>query len=134
MSARPFFTPDLVVRLRDLRKFRGLTQRQLGRLSGVGEKTISSFETGQRIESLKLSQLRAILGVFNLTEADFFAQSAEEIFGAISGGPQRDCAHWYANEIARIVHAAKSQGLDVRVILNTARDILSERRGMRGVA
>jgi transcriptional regulator with XRE-family HTH domain len=49
----------------------------VARLSGVGEKTISSFETGQRIGSLKISQLRKLLGVYGLTEADFFGGSVE---------------------------------------------------------
>ena len=45
---------DLVLKLRELRRMRGLTQKDVARLSGVGQKTISSFETGERIGSLKL--------------------------------------------------------------------------------
>ena len=40
---------DLVLKLRELRDLRGLSQKDVARLSGVGEKTISSFETGERI-------------------------------------------------------------------------------------
>ena len=50
----------------------------MARLSGVGEKTISSFETGQRIGSLKLAQLKRLLGVYGLTEADFFGGAVEK--------------------------------------------------------
>ena len=39
---------DLVLKLRELRRMRGLTQKDVARISGVGHKTISSFETGER--------------------------------------------------------------------------------------
>ena len=68
---------DLVLKLREIRRLRGLSQKDVARLSGVGEKTISSFETGQRIGSLKLEQLRKMLSVYGLTEADFFGSSVE---------------------------------------------------------
>ena len=68
---------DLVLKLREIRRLRGLSQKDVARLSGVGEKTISSFETGQRIGSLKLDQLRRMLSVYGMTEADFFGSSVE---------------------------------------------------------
>ncbi|MDQ3279870.1 MAG: helix-turn-helix domain-containing protein [Acidobacteriota bacterium] len=68
---------DLVLKLREIRRLRGLSQKDVARLSGVGEKTISSFETGQRIGSLKLEQLRSMLSVYGLTEAEFFGGSIE---------------------------------------------------------
>ena len=68
---------DLVLKLREIRKLRGLSQKDVARLSGVGEKTISSFETGQRIGSLKISQLKRLLSVYGLTEAQFFGGSVE---------------------------------------------------------
>lgn len=68
---------DLVLKLREIRKLRGLSQKDVARISGVGEKTISSFETGQRIDSLKLAQLKRLLGVYGLTEAEFFGCSIE---------------------------------------------------------
>jgi transcriptional regulator with XRE-family HTH domain len=69
---------DLVLKLREIRRMRGLSQKDVARLSGVGEKTISSFETGQRIGSLKLAQLKRLLGVYGLTEADFFGATVEK--------------------------------------------------------
>lgn len=69
---------DLVLKLREIRRLRGLSQKDVARLSGVGEKTISSFETGQRIGSLKISQLKNLLSVYGLTEADFFGSSVEK--------------------------------------------------------
>jgi transcriptional regulator with XRE-family HTH domain len=68
---------DLVLKLREIRRLRGLSQKDVAKLSGVGEKTISSFETGQRIGSLKLAQLKRLLGVYGLTEAEFFGCSVE---------------------------------------------------------
>ncbi|HEY0372940.1 MAG TPA: helix-turn-helix domain-containing protein [Thermoanaerobaculia bacterium] len=68
---------DLVLKLREIRRLRGLSQKDVAKLSGVGEKTISSFETGQRIGSLKLAQLKKMLKVYGLTEAEFFGCSVE---------------------------------------------------------
>ena len=68
---------DLVLKLREIRRLRGLSQKDVAKLSGVGEKTISSFETGQRIGSLKLAQLKKLLSVYGLTEAQFFGCSDE---------------------------------------------------------
>jgi transcriptional regulator with XRE-family HTH domain len=68
---------DIVLKLREIRRIRGLSQKDVARLSGVGEKTISSFETGQRIGSLKLAQLKKLLAVYGLKEADFFGASLE---------------------------------------------------------
>jgi transcriptional regulator with XRE-family HTH domain len=69
---------DLVLKLREIRRLRGLSQKDVARLSGVGEKTISSFETGERIDSLKLSQLKNLLAVYGLTEGDFFGGTIEK--------------------------------------------------------
>lgn len=68
---------DLVLKLREIRRLRGLSQKDVAKLSGVGEKTISSFETGQRIGSLKLAQLKKLLSVYGLTESEFFGCSVE---------------------------------------------------------
>src|SRR5215212_8226301 len=69
---------DLVLKLREIRRLRGLSQKDVARLSGVGEKTISSFETGERIGSMKLAQLKRLLAVYGLTEAEFFGGSVEK--------------------------------------------------------
>src|ERR1044071_8251031 len=68
---------DLVLKLREIRRMRGLSQKDVARLSGVGEKTISSFETDERIGSLKLSQLTRLLGVYGLKESEFFGGTIE---------------------------------------------------------
>ena len=72
---------DLVLRLRELRRLSGLSQEEVARRSGVGVKTLSSFETGVRIESLKVSQLRSILRVYGVSESQFFASDLETSLG-----------------------------------------------------
>ena len=69
---------DLVLKLREIRRLRGLSQKDVARMSGVGEKTISSFETGQRIGALKLAQLKRLLAVYGLSEAEFFGGMVEK--------------------------------------------------------
>ena len=69
---------DIVLKLREIRRMRGLSQKDVARLSGVGEKTISSFETGQRIGSLKLAQLKNMLKVYGMSETEFFGGSVEK--------------------------------------------------------
>ena len=69
---------DVVLKLRELRRMRGLTQQDLADLSDVGPKTISSFETGERIGSLKLAQLERMLEVYGLTESEFFGGTIEK--------------------------------------------------------
>ena len=69
---------DLVLKLREIRRMRGLSQKDAAVLSGVGAKTISSFETGERIGSLKLAQLERLLAVYGLTQAEFFDGRVEK--------------------------------------------------------
>lgn len=69
---------DLVLKLREIRRLKGLSQKDVAKLSGVGEKTISSFETGERVGSMKLSQLKKLLAVYDMTEADFFGGGVEK--------------------------------------------------------
>lgn len=71
---------DIVLKLRELRRLRELSQKDVGRISGVGEKTLSSFESGARINTMKLSQLRRVLRVYNVTEEEFFSRKMEELF------------------------------------------------------
>ena len=69
---------DIVLKLRELRRMHRLSQKEVALSAGVGEKTVSSFETGQRIASLKVVQLLAILAVYHLTAADFFGGGVEK--------------------------------------------------------
>jgi transcriptional regulator with XRE-family HTH domain len=69
---------DLVLKLREVRRLKGMSQKDAARLSGVGEKTISSFETGERVGSMKLAQLKRLLAVYDMTEAEFFGGGVEK--------------------------------------------------------
>lgn len=69
---------DLVLKLREARRLRGLSQKDVARMSGVGEKTISSFETGDRIGSMKIGQLKQLLAVYGMSESDFFGAKIEK--------------------------------------------------------
>jgi len=70
---------DIVLRLRELRRMSGLSQKEVSLLSGIGEKTISSFETGCRVDTMKISQLRRLLAVYGVSEAEFFGDEFEEL-------------------------------------------------------
>lgn len=73
---------DLVIRLRELRARAGLTQEQAAERSGIGPKTISSFESGSRIDAMKISQLERLLTAYGVTLAHFFSdQLAAELRG-----------------------------------------------------
>ena len=68
---------DVVLRLRELRRTRGLSQRDAARLAGVGEKSISSFETGERLPSMKLAQLERLLHAYGVTLKEFFSETID---------------------------------------------------------
>jgi len=65
---------DFALRLRDCRRRAGLTQKQAARRSLVGQKTISSLETGKRVHSLKMFQLLALLRAYKTPAWAFFAE------------------------------------------------------------
>lgn len=58
--------------LRYARQRKGLSQREAAQQSGVNVKSISSFESGERIESLKVTQLQKLLRAYAMTEREFF--------------------------------------------------------------
>jgi transcriptional regulator with XRE-family HTH domain len=72
---------DIVLRLRELRRSLGLQQKDVALLSGIGEKSISSFETGARIDAMKIGQLRRLLRVYGVTETEFFSENLESLLG-----------------------------------------------------
>jgi transcriptional regulator with XRE-family HTH domain len=75
---------DTVLKLRELRRMRGLSQKEAALSSGVGEKTLSSFESGTRIDGMKIVQLLALLQVYDITPAEFFEGKVEaEVFAEL---------------------------------------------------
>src|SRR5437764_14929690 len=69
---------DLVLRLREARRVSGLSQIEAAKLSGIGQKSISSFETGERIASIKVGQLSRLLKAYGLTEEEFYSDEFED--------------------------------------------------------
>ena len=75
---------DIVLKLRELRRLRGMTQKEVAELAGIGEKTVSSFETGDRITSIKVSQLLQLLSAYDMTPGEFFGYRVEQqVFGEL---------------------------------------------------
>lgn len=70
-------TPDAAIvgrALRDLRVEVGMTQEIVAKLSGVGMKTVASFEHSEaRVASIRLRDLAKILDVYDLPLSEFFA-------------------------------------------------------------
>jgi transcriptional regulator with XRE-family HTH domain len=62
---------NLAAELRELRILCGMTQERAAELSGIGVKTISSFETGERVDAIKVVQLMRLLNAYGLTLAEF---------------------------------------------------------------
>lgn len=64
---------DVADRLYRARKNAGYTQKTAALHSGVGKKSISSFETRDRISTLKIGQLAKLLRTYGLTLRVFFS-------------------------------------------------------------
>ena len=80
---------DLVLKLRELRKSRGLKQKDVARETGLGIKTISSFETGERIGSLKVEQLARLLDVYGITPSEFFSNEVNAVLLSLDRDEER---------------------------------------------
>jgi len=103
---------DIVLRLRELRRIRNLTQKQVAELAGVGEKTVSSFETGDRITSLKLTQLLRLLSAYNMTPTEFFGGRVDQSVLC---------------ELERLTSTESSVVVALRTLPDQARTALAER-------
>jgi transcriptional regulator with XRE-family HTH domain len=115
---------DLVLKLREIRRLRGLSQKDVARLSGVGEKTISSFETGQRIGSLKLDQLKKLLGVYGLTEAEFFGGTVERQIAPWELDDEENAAQRVLDELRGLPKAVqKAMVAKFELMLETASEV-----------
>lgn len=120
---------DLVLKLREIRRLRGLSQKDVAQLSGVGEKTISSFETGNRIGSLKLAQLKRLLGVYGLTEAEFFGCTVERQIAPWELNDEQSAAqrvfddlHALPKQVQKAILGKFQLMLDTASEVNTIRD------------
>ncbi len=76
MTAAPQTADDLGSRLARLRQMYGMSQRELARLSGMTNGTISLIE--KNLTSPQVASLKKILTVFSMNMATFFAMELEE--------------------------------------------------------
>lgn len=74
-------------KLKRLRLECGMRQGEVARLSGIGRKTISSFETGDRVDGMRIEQLQRILSVYGVSVAEFFSDGAADL--RADRGPDR---------------------------------------------
>jgi transcriptional regulator with XRE-family HTH domain len=100
---------DVVLKLRELRRTHGLSQKDVARRSGIGEKTLSSFETGARIGALKLAQLERLIAVYGLDLAAFFNPALD---AELSGAPPPAVEH-----LRRIVEPLLADGRSFNALL-----------------
>ena len=115
---------DLVLKLREIRRLRGLSQKDVAKLSGVGEKTISSFETGQRIGSLKLAQLKKLLSVYGLTESEFFGCSVERQIAPWELDEEESAAQRLVDDLRGLPKPVQKKMIDkFQLMLETASEV-----------
>ena len=115
---------DLVLKLREIRRLRGLSQKDVAKLSGVGEKTISSFETGQRIGSLKLAQLKKLLSVYGLSESEFFGCSVERQIAPWELDEEESAAQRLVDDLRGLPKQVQKKMIDkFQLMLETASEV-----------
>jgi transcriptional regulator with XRE-family HTH domain len=124
---------DIVLRLREARRVAGLSQSQAAEASGIGEKTISSFETGQRVGSLKLSQLMRLCRAYGMTIDQFLDGDFEERLVDIGAQEEIDSDVRLKRTLARMVDLDESYREKLIAYFNTMIDRAehSSRRGRR---
>ncbi|HVE71055.1 MAG TPA: helix-turn-helix transcriptional regulator [Thermoanaerobaculia bacterium] len=120
------------MKLREIRRMRGLTQKDAARLSGVGLKTISSFETGQRIGSLKLVQLQRLLEVYGLTEGEFFGGMIEEQLAPWELDAEEIATRRLLDDLDELPKSMQRSLLDkFQLMVETVADLHTERKDER---
>lgn len=115
---------DIVLRLRELRRSLGLHQRDVALLSGIGEKSISSFETGARVDTMKIGQLRSLLRVYGVTETEFFSEDMEALLGFddSQGAPEGAFTIW--RQMRDLPEPVRNGLLEkFRLMIETASDV-----------
>ena len=115
---------DIVLRLRELRRLRGLSQSEVAHRSGLGIKTISSFETGHRIESMKLSQLEQLLAVYGVSKSEFFGEELELMLSPWTDQAEQDQKDRLLDELDALPTEARHKLLPkIHTMLRTAAQI-----------
>lgn len=114
---------DIVLRLRELRRSLGLQQRDVALLSGIGEKSISSFESGARTDAMKIGQLRRLLQVYGVTESEFFCEEFESRLG-IGEDVTPEGAQPFWQQMRDLPDSVRDSLLEkFRLMVDTAREV-----------
>ncbi len=122
---------DLVLKLRELRRLRNLTQREVSRRSGIGEKTLSSFETGDRIASITLVQLQKLLVIYGVSECDFFGSAVEHEIAPWER-PVDPVLDALQHDLDALPPSARQTAIEkIRLVLDLARDFTAGARAGR---
>jgi transcriptional regulator with XRE-family HTH domain len=122
---------DLVLKLRELRHLRNLTQREVARRSGIGEKTLSSFETGDRIASMTLVQLQKLLAVYGVSECDFFGSAVEHEIAPWER-PADPVLTSLQHDLDALPPSTRQTAIEkIRLVLDLARDFTASARASR---
>lgn len=115
---------DVVLKLRELRRMKKLTQKDVAEKSGIGEKTISSFETGNRIGSLKVSQLERLLRVYGMAPSEFFGCKVERESAPWEMSSEQQYSDRLAQRMARLPKSAqRAIAARIELMLETAGDL-----------
>ena len=114
---------DIVLRLRELRRSLGMQQKEVALLTGIGEKSISSFESGARTDAMKISQLRRLLQVYGVTESEFFCEEFESRLG-IGEDATPDGAQPSWQQMRDLPNSVRDSLLEkFRLMVDTAREV-----------
>lgn len=113
---------DTVLKLRELRVRAGLTQDEVAARSGVGVKTLSSFESGARITSMKVAQLEAILRVYGVSLDHFFSDALTCELAPWEEFPAKPAD--LARDVASLPSQVRSTVIEkIRTLIELARDL-----------
>ena len=125
---------DIVLRLRELRRSLGMQQKEVALLTGIGEKSISSFESGARTDAMKISQLRRLLQVYGVTESEFFCEEFESRLG-IGEDATPDGAQPSWQQMRDLPDSVRDSLLEkFRLMVDTAREVQALSRPVSYVA
>lgn len=114
---------DIVLRLRELRRSLGLQQKEVALLTGIGEKSISSFESGARTDAMKLGQLRRLLQIYGVTESEFFCEDFEARLG-LGEDATPDGAHRFWQGMRELPDSVRESLLEkFSLMVDTAREV-----------
>ena len=125
---------DIVLRLRELRRSLGMQQKEVALLTGIGEKSISSFESGARTDAMKISQLRRLLQVYGVTESEFFCEEFKSRLG-IGEDATPDGAQPSWQQMRDLPDSVRDSLLEkFRLMVDTAREVQALSRPVSYVA